>query len=34
MAGVQGCHCFVEPPLVNSGCGKGRHTLAWGKQKL
>jgi hypothetical protein len=35
MAGVQGRHCLAEPlPWVGSGWGKGRRTLAWGKQKL
>jgi hypothetical protein len=35
IAGVQGRHCVVEPVLwVDSGCGRGWRTLAWGKQKL
>ena len=35
IAGVQGRHCVVEPvPWVDSGWGRGWHTLAWGKQKL
>jgi hypothetical protein len=35
IAGVHGRHCVVEPvPWVDSGCGRGWRTLAWGKQKL
>src|SRR5712692_4119738 len=34
IAGVHGRHCVVEPvPWVDSGCGRGWRTLAWGKQK-
>src|SRR5881296_3304016 len=35
IAGVWGCQRLAEPlPWVGSGCGKGRRTLAWGRQKL
>jgi hypothetical protein len=35
MASVHGRHCVAEPvPWVDSGCGRGWRTLAWGKQKL
>jgi hypothetical protein len=35
LAGVQGRHVLAEPlPFVSSGCDRGWHKLAWGKQKL